>query len=81
MSIGTAGFTAMLALMTLEQYGLRPEAGPAVVTIAGTQLTNNGELLSMIGPSFGAMGLIAFLSAWIVANNFLSLPWYGVNLA
>ena len=32
MAIGTAGFTAMLALMALEQYGLRPEAGPAIVT-------------------------------------------------
>ncbi|GJE43958.1 Acrylyl-CoA reductase AcuI [Methylobacterium soli] len=32
MAIGTAGFTAMLALMALEHHGLRPEAGPAVVT-------------------------------------------------
>lgn len=32
MAIGTAGYTAMLAVMALERHGLRPEAGPAVVT-------------------------------------------------
>jgi acrylyl-CoA reductase (NADPH) len=32
MSIGTAGFTAMLALMALEEHGLRPDQGPVVVT-------------------------------------------------
>ncbi len=32
MAIGTAGYTAMLALIALEAHGLRPEAGPAVVT-------------------------------------------------
>jgi acrylyl-CoA reductase (NADPH) len=32
MAIGTAGYTAMLALMALEKHGLQPEAGPAVVT-------------------------------------------------
>ena len=32
MAIGTAGYTAMLALMALERYGLRPEHGPLVVT-------------------------------------------------
>jgi acrylyl-CoA reductase (NADPH) len=32
MAIGTAGFTAMLAVIALERHGLRPEAGDAVVT-------------------------------------------------
>lgn len=32
MAIGTAGYTAMLALMALERYGLRPDRGPAIVT-------------------------------------------------
>ncbi|HYF54122.1 MAG TPA: MDR family oxidoreductase, partial [Salinarimonas sp.] len=32
MAIGTAGYTAMLALMALERHGLTPDRGPAVVT-------------------------------------------------
>ena len=32
MAIGTAGFTAMLALMALERQGLTPSSGPALVT-------------------------------------------------
>jgi acrylyl-CoA reductase (NADPH) len=32
MAIGTAGYTAMLAVMALERHGLKPEAGPLVVT-------------------------------------------------
>ena len=32
MSIGTAGFTAMISAMTLEDAGLRPGAGPVLVT-------------------------------------------------
>jgi acrylyl-CoA reductase (NADPH) len=32
MAIGTAGFTAMLALMALEQHGLQPGKGPVLVT-------------------------------------------------
>jgi acrylyl-CoA reductase (NADPH) len=32
MQIGTAGFTAMLAVMALERHGLRPRQGPVVVT-------------------------------------------------
>jgi acrylyl-CoA reductase (NADPH) len=32
MAIGTAGFTAMLALIALEQAGLEPSLGPALVT-------------------------------------------------
>jgi acrylyl-CoA reductase (NADPH) len=32
MAIGTAGYTAMLAVMALERHGLKPESGPIVVT-------------------------------------------------
>jgi acrylyl-CoA reductase (NADPH) len=32
MSIGTAGYTAMLAVMALEKHGLTPDAGPLAVT-------------------------------------------------
>ncbi len=32
MAIGTAGYTAMLAVLALEQHGLTPASGPVVVT-------------------------------------------------
>src|SRR5438270_1003289 len=32
MAIGTAGYTAMLAVIALERYGIRPDGGPLVVT-------------------------------------------------
>lgn len=32
MAIGTAGYTAMLAVMRLEEAGLQPESGPVLVT-------------------------------------------------
>src|SRR5438270_3740462 len=32
MAIGTAGYTAMLAVLALESHGLAPDRGPAVVT-------------------------------------------------
>ena len=32
MAIGTAGFTAMLAVLALEKHGLTPASGPVVVT-------------------------------------------------
>ena len=32
MAVGTAGFTAMLAIMALEKHGLEPEAGEVLVT-------------------------------------------------
>ena len=32
MSIGTAGYTAMLCVMALERHGLAPDAGPVLVT-------------------------------------------------
>jgi acrylyl-CoA reductase (NADPH) len=35
MAVGTAGFTALLAITTLEEHGLSPEAGEVLVTGAG----------------------------------------------
>ncbi len=35
MAIGTAGYTAMLAVMALERHGLKPADGPVLVTGAG----------------------------------------------
>src|ERR1051326_5727289 len=35
MSIGTAGYTAMLSVMALEHHGLTPDRGPVVVTGGG----------------------------------------------
>ena len=32
MAVGTAGFTAMLAIMALEDHGLKPDNGPVLVT-------------------------------------------------
>src|SRR4051812_36732416 len=32
MAIGTAGYTAMLSVLALERYGLKPARGPLVVT-------------------------------------------------
>src|SRR6185295_16863335 len=50
MAIGTAGYTAMLAVIALERYGLKPENGPLVVTgaaggvgsVAGAILAKRG---------------------------------------
>jgi acrylyl-CoA reductase (NADPH) len=35
MAIGTAGFTAMLAVIALERHGMKPDAGDVLVTGAG----------------------------------------------
>src|SRR5216684_4140229 len=32
MAVGTAGYTAMLAVMALERHGVTPDRGPVVVT-------------------------------------------------
>jgi acrylyl-CoA reductase (NADPH) len=32
MAVGTAGYTAMLAVMALERHGLKPDSGPVLVT-------------------------------------------------
>jgi len=53
MAIGTAGFTAMLAVMALERHGITPRQGPVIVTgaagglgsVAVTLLANLGFLV------------------------------------
>jgi acrylyl-CoA reductase (NADPH) len=50
MGIGTAGYTAMLAIMALERHGIKPAHGPAVVTGAnGGVGTIAISLLSKLG--------------------------------
>ena len=50
MAIGTAGFTAMLAVLALEKHGLTPEAGPVVVTgAAGGVGSVASAVLSKLG--------------------------------
>jgi acrylyl-CoA reductase (NADPH) len=50
MAIGTAGFTAMLAVLALEKHGLTPQSGPVVVTgAAGGVGSVAVALLSKLG--------------------------------
>jgi len=50
MAIGTAGYTAMLAVMALERHGITPERGPVVVTgAAGGVGSVAVALLSKLG--------------------------------
>ena len=50
MAIGTAGFTAMLAVIALEKHGLKPEAGDVLVTgAAGGVGSIAVALLSALG--------------------------------
>ena len=50
MAIGTAGYTAMLAVMALERHGLSPADGPAIVTgAAGGVGSVAVALLSKLG--------------------------------
>jgi acrylyl-CoA reductase (NADPH) len=45
MAIGTAGYTAMLAVLALERFGLSPAKGPAVVTGAAGGVGSIGTAL------------------------------------
>jgi acrylyl-CoA reductase (NADPH) len=50
MAIGTAGFTAMLAVIALERHGLRPGSGDVLVTGAAGGVGNTAvSLLSRLG--------------------------------
>ncbi|MEF2550704.1 MDR family oxidoreductase [Aurantimonas sp. A2-1-M11] len=50
MAIGTAGYTAMLSVMALEDAGMRPESGPVVVTGASGGVGSVAvALLSQLG--------------------------------
>jgi acrylyl-CoA reductase (NADPH) len=50
MAIGTAGYTAMLCVLALEDHGVTPDAGPVLVTGAAGGVGSTGvTLLSRLG--------------------------------
>ena len=81
MAVGTAGFTSMLAVMALEDHGLKPGDGPVLVTgaaggvgsVATAILANKGyEVAAVTGrPETGAY-LKDLGAATIVARDELS---------
>ena len=83
MAIGTAGFTAMLAVLALEKQGLTPQAGPAVVTgAAGGVGSVATAVLAKLGyhviASTGRLSEAAYLkdlgAAEVIDRNELSAP-------
>jgi acrylyl-CoA reductase (NADPH) len=83
MAIGTAGFTAMLAVLALEKQGLTPASGPTVVTgAAGGVGSVATAVLSKLGyhviASTGRMSETAYLkslgAAEVIDRNELSGP-------
>ena len=83
MAIGTAGFTAMLAVLALEKHGLAPNDGPIVVTgAAGGVGSVATAVLSKLGyqviASTGRMSEAAYLknlgAAEVIDRSELSGP-------
>jgi acrylyl-CoA reductase (NADPH) len=83
MAIGTAGFTAMLAVLALEKHGLAPKDGPVVVTgAAGGVGSVATAVLSKLGyhviASTGRMSEAPYLrnlgAAEVIDRNELSGP-------
>jgi len=83
MAIGTAGFTAMLAVLALERHGLVPKDGPIVVTgAAGGVGSVATAVLSKLGyqviASTGRMSEVAYLknlgAAEVIDRGELSGP-------
>jgi acrylyl-CoA reductase (NADPH) len=83
MAIGTAGYTAMLAVLALEQHGLAPAHGPVVVTgAAGGVGSVAVAILSKLGyhvmASTGRMSEAGYLkglgAAEVIDRNELSGP-------
>ena len=83
MAIGTAGFTAMLAVLALEKHGLTPRHGPVVVTgAAGGVGSVATAVLSKLGyhviASTGRMSETPYLrdlgAAEVIDRNELSGP-------
>jgi acrylyl-CoA reductase (NADPH) len=83
MAIGTAGFTAMLAVLALEKHGLSPKHGPIVVTgAAGGVGSVATAVLSKLGyhviASTGRMSEAPYLkslgAAEVIDRNELSGP-------
>jgi CTP:molybdopterin cytidylyltransferase MocA len=70
MALGTAGFTAMLAIMDLEAHGLKPGDGPVLVTGADDAAVRRalaGLPLRIIHASDWAEGMAATLRTGIAA--------------
>jgi len=83
MAVGTAGFTAMLAVMALEDHGLQPGNGPVLVTgaaggvgsVATAILANLGhEVAAVTGRPETADYLTALGAARIVPRADLAEP-------
>jgi acrylyl-CoA reductase (NADPH) len=83
MAIGTAGFTAMLAVLALEQHGLTPKAGPMVVTgaaggvgsVATALLSKLGyHVIASTGRASEAPYLKSLGAAEVIDRNELSGP-------
>ncbi len=83
MAIGTAGYTAMLAVLALEKHGLTPKSGPVVVTGAAGGVGSVAiALLSKLGysviASTGRMSEVPYLkglgAAEVIDRNELSGP-------
>jgi len=78
MAVGTAGFTAMLAVMALEDHGLKPDNGPILVTgavggvgsVATAILANLGyEVAAVTGRPEAADYLTSLGATQIVARE------------
>jgi acrylyl-CoA reductase (NADPH) len=83
MAIGTAGFTAMLAVLALEKHGLSPKSGPVVVTgaaggvgsVAIAVLSKLGyHVIASTGRASEADYLKQLGAAEIIDRNELSAP-------
>ncbi|CCE10462.1 putative dehydrogenase, NAD(P)-binding domain and GroES-like domain [Bradyrhizobium sp. STM 3843] len=83
MAIGTAGFTAMLAVIALERHGLTPDRGPVVVTgaaggvgsVATAVLAKLGyHVIASTGRAAEADYLKSLGAAEVIDRNELSAP-------
>jgi acrylyl-CoA reductase (NADPH) len=83
MAIGTAGFTAMLAILALERHGLSPKSGPVVVTgaaggvgsVATAVLAKLGyHVIASTGRTSEAGYLKGLGAAEVIDRNELSAP-------
>lgn len=83
MSIGTAGYTAMLALMVLEQHGVKPENGEILVTgatggvgsIALALLAGRGyRVVAATGKLEQTAYLLSLGASEVISRNLLNNP-------
>src|SRR5580692_1794774 len=83
MAIGTAGFTAMLAILALEKHGVTPQSGPVVVTgaaggVGSVATAVLGKLGYHVIASTGRMSEAPYLkslgAAEVIDRNELSAP-------